>query len=187
MNRQFLKEWQFSLEHEDALNEIVARDVLTKLFKKATMRQDMMECTDALFVGGSSIRIAHRVRRIENTGRRRDFTIRWSLSNGRRTEVDKLRESQVTVYVYAWFDEVENRMDEYIVVDVKAFVRSGLIDNPQKIMRVNSDGNEFGCWSIYSIQDGGCLISGQASMGRAISHRWVSSADYLAARIHEKG
>jgi hypothetical protein len=180
MNRKelFDREFRFSLEHEDKLNAVVFTDLLPTFMRRATRREDMTESTDAVFEGVGKFRISQRVRRVSNTGERRDFTVRWSVACGRATERDKLGQSDL--YVYGWVEG--EKLVEYILVDIRLFISAGLIERPRSIMRVHSDGNQFGCWPIETLQDGGCLIGGRSKIGQPISHRWTSSQEFLATR-----
>lgn len=172
----FGKNWCYSMEYEQELNRITFEEIFSKMFRKSTKKEDMKECTDSVYEG-HGVRIAHRVRRVSNTGSKRDFTIRWSCTSGVKTEIDKLPESDLKLYAYAW--ESEGRIIEYILIDVPKFVSSGLIEKPCQIRRAYSDGNEFACYSIHRIQDAGCLIGGMSEVGSPVQFRWCSSQEYF--------
>lgn len=173
------RDWDFSKEAEDELNEILFRYVFAKQFRAASFNEDVFQCTDVKFQG-SDVRIAQRVRRVSNTKNRRDFTLRLSVRSGAKTEIDKIEQHTPSIYVYAWVDG--ESVVEWVAVDIQKFILDGLHKMPQQEKKTHSDGNTFGCWSIEFIQDRGCLIAGAAKIGQPIWMRWVPSLVYLKNR-----
>lgn len=184
MNKQdFDKQWAYAELHEQELSELVFRKCFMENVRKATKHEDRVECTDFVF-SGSKVRAAYRVRRAENVRGRRDLTIRWSTPSGTPTERDKLPTSKAALYAYAW--ERDDKIIAYVFIDIRSFVASPLFKHPETIQTAKSDGNRFGCWSIPTLQDSGCLIGGMARVGTAIPLRWCSSQEYLRFQS-EKG
>ena len=176
VSKDFERQWAYAEKHEQELNRLLCDKLFLPSIRKATMYEDMNECTDFVF-NQKNLRIAHRVRRVENTKQRRDLTIRWKTKTGALTERDKLKTSEASIYVYAW--ENEGEIIEYVFIDIQKFVNHPIFEKPEGVRTVNSDRNQFAFWSIYTLQDSGCLLGGMSNIGSAIPCRWRSSQEYF--------
>jgi hypothetical protein len=179
----FAERWAYAERHEIELNQLVFTNCFMRNVRKGTKREDMLECTDFVFSGGQ-VSVAHRVRNAENVRGRRDLTIRWETPSGAPTERHKLPSSNAKIYAYAW--EHQGAIVAYVFIDIRKFVESPIFEQPEAIHTARSDGNKFACWSIPSLQDGGCLLGGMARVGTAIPLRWCSSQEYLRIQSQKR-
>lgn len=190
MNSTFAEGFKFSKQWEPSLNNVLVRNhLLGRFVRSGTFREDVKECTDVVLeFPNKKLKIAQRVRDIANTRRERDFTIRCKVQSGAQTEMDKLKSSGVDLYVYAWVDVAQQRLMEYIVVDVPKFLQCGILDGNLRTRQVFG-GNTMALFTIIEMQDSGCLIGGykyplglHAGGGDAIALRWLSSDEYFIVR-----
>lgn len=76
----------------------------------------------AIFTAPRQIRVGVRLRRYQYWLRyRRQFTIRWSLPSGVRTEIDKIRDGLVNYFLYGFLDAAEYRIIQYFIGDLDVF------------------------------------------------------------------
>jgi hypothetical protein len=183
VSKDFEKQWAYAEQHEQELNRLLCDNLFLPSIRKANKHEDMKECTDFVF-NQKNLRIAQRVRRIDNVKQRRDLTIRWETRTGALTERDKLKKSEASIYVYAW--EKDGVIVEYVFIDIQKFVNHPIFENPEGIKTVWADGNKFAFWSIYTLQDAGCLLGGMSNIDSAIPCRWCSSQEFFRTREEKK-
>jgi len=87
---------------------------------------DQEEGTDFLIfaIEPSKIRVAARLRRYDQYIKddyRNQFTIRWSLPSGNKTEIDKIRDGFVRYLFYGFVDEKEEKLIQYFIGDLLIF------------------------------------------------------------------
>lgn len=119
------------------------------MMRDATEREDYYECTDTVLAG---MKIARRMRRIESTGRIRDFTMRAFRRNGAKTEYEKVRSGQSTCthYSYGWASN--GQILELVLIDMAIFKERYLLNPAGE--KNNEDGTTgFVFWPIDSIPE----------------------------------
>ena len=91
--------------------------------------------------------IAVRIRRDTNF---RDITIR-AFNNGHKTELDKIREGYCDWYLYIWTQN--NRIVEWIFLDVNLIRASGLFNNDRKVTMNKDNCTGFIIYTIYELSN----------------------------------
>ena len=99
------------------------------------------------------INIACRARR--SGCKYRDLTIRSSYYGSDNTEINKLKDAHY--YLYCWC--TGNKVKEYIFVDIRKLMASGLLNEEHDTHYNNDDANSFISISIPELKKAGYLIS----------------------------
>ena len=98
--------------------------ILGMQFFKKFEDLDLNEGTDFAIFTAKPVRVAVRIRRYKYYKCRRyrkQFTIRWKLCSGHKTEIDKIREGLVDYIFYAFIDEAESKFLQYFIGDLNVF------------------------------------------------------------------
>ncbi|GAH99176.1 unnamed protein product, partial [marine sediment metagenome] len=95
---------------------------------------------------------------------RQEFTIRWELKSGNRTEIHKIRDGLVDYILYGFVDEKEEKILQYFIGDLKVFRLAKLepydirkndpLDSYLAIFRLNDMPEDFikKFWRIAKVQ-----------------------------------
>lgn len=147
-------DWQkpFLLPVANILRQHIAE--LVK-FRVSTFEEDTKEGTDLVLVL-NDVRIAIRLRR-DNIPYR-DFTIRYSVPSGAKTELEKLRNGYADWYFYGWI--INRVIVEYIIVNLHSLRQSGVLDYKYPVRR-NTDNTTFIAIPISTLSEHGCLVTHQ--------------------------
>ena len=87
------------------------------------IEEDMYRGTDFLVLTVEPFRVAVRLRRFPKKYQKYkgEFTIRWSLPSGARTEIDKVNDCLVDYLLYGFVDPAETRIISYFLGDLTIF------------------------------------------------------------------
>lgn len=106
--------------------------ILGGIFFTNDFNKDVSEATDLLILTiESNLRFACRIRRhkyIEKYSQ--EFTIRYKVKFGGKTEFDKIKEGFADYMFYGFCDEQEKYIVRYSIIDLRNF-RQHLINNPE--------------------------------------------------------
>ena len=128
-------------------------------FADSTPDEDMSDGIDGYMVLRSKDeRIALRVRNQSNADGRRDFTVRYRAHNGGKTEFEKLPDRKVRWYFYGWADDA-GRITEWMMVDVFAFLDSGLLDKMKTQVRNRDKRTQLKYLEAHILIGTGCVVA----------------------------
>lgn len=142
MNR-WTEEKQWSDRFIPQIKEILA----SYLLNESPLDEDQQHNTDLIVIGMQHIRIACRVRRFEYLKNYQDeFTVRYQVPNGIKTELAKIIEGWGDYLFYAFADKNQTRLIQWSLIDLRIFrleVMRALVKNkgtfPGQI-KANEDG-----------------------------------------------
>lgn len=147
----FVKNWNFSEKYIPAITEIIKKNSMIVVnIKIASNLDDKQHATD-LQVEVSGGNIAVRIRRGKYAYR--DLTIR-SYYKGYKTELEKLRDGHGDWYLYAWEDAIDDRICEYVLIDL-ALARTLLFTNLEE--KTNRDGSKFVIITLDQLREYGAI------------------------------
>lgn len=143
----FKEQWNWQLNYVDNIKDII-KSLLPKIVnvKVAEPDDDLNRATDYKIKINSGD-IAVRIRRDTNF---RDITIR-AFNNGHKTELDKIREGYCDWYLYIWTQN--NRIVEWIFLDVNLMRASGLFNNDRKVTMNKDNCTGFIIYTIYELSN----------------------------------
>lgn len=150
-------EWAMRFEKSTILEAI--SQCATRM---GTVSEDRYDATDYL-VEIPKAKVACRIRRLSSIPSRSatDITIRSKRRSGAKTELAKLRERKVDLYVYAWVgDSGIRKVSEYVVFDVPLAFKAGLLRVSSSNEIWNRDGgSSFIVVQLSELQQCGALIA----------------------------
>ena len=91
---------------------------------------DQYEGTDFAIMTVKPFKVGVRLRRYKywlNSKYREQFTTRWKLLSGNKTEIHKIREGLVNYILYGFVDKKEEKIIQYFIGDLKIFI----LDEPK--------------------------------------------------------
>ena len=158
-----LKTWSNSfLDSEILILQQIFRE--DAVFSVATNREDFEECTDLnMYVFEKRYRISSRMYRMKNFLRYPNVTFLVKKPSNTKTEFQKIKEGCGDFYFFGW--GVENTVQKYILINLKSFRQSGLIEkyekdlSPHTLVPNRFDNNQFLCIQFYELQENNCIVS----------------------------
>lgn len=161
-NEGFNGRKKFEETKHDEVN-IIIKNIFNKHkphIKKVTIYDadlilDTKRSTDLVInADGKNLGAGLRIRRANITFR--DFTIRKSYYNSSNTEVNKIHHTNF--YFYGWLNN-KNQIEEFIFVDIKKLMESGLIKKYKHMNITNKDDeNSFFSIPLADLKHFNCLI-----------------------------
>ena len=105
----------------------IIKSILGNQFITQDPIRDQYEGTDFAIMTVNPFKIGVRLRRYyyyqHNNGQyRQEFTIRWELPNGNRTEIHKIRDGLVDYIFYGFVDAKLKNIIQYFIGDLKIFI-----------------------------------------------------------------
>lgn len=98
--------------------------ILGNQFITQDIEMDRQEGTDFAIMIVNPFKVGIRLRRYKfwlNIAYREQFTIRWSLPSGNKTEIDKIRDGFVNYILYGFVDNCEKTILQYFIGDLLIF------------------------------------------------------------------
>ena len=167
-------DWAWAQQHEPEALTFVRNHVWLKCCRDSTLNEDTAEATDYVIETPGRVSIGMRIRRISNTKRRRDFTLRVARPSGAKTEVAKVAGGYQDIYCYCWINDIlGNELDEYIIVDMHKFRMAGLLEHPDGSLWTRDKSAQFAWWEIRTLVDAGCVLEGVKYPNAPIAYRLV--------------
>lgn len=116
-------------------NNIGLEHKFTKLIKGILGNQfigqdpikDVENGTDFLLLKAEPFTIGARLRRYEYFKYKDEFTIRWELPTGNRTEIDKINDGLVDYILYGFVDREEKKIIQYFIGDLNIFRQANIL------------------------------------------------------------
>lgn len=138
-NSSFSENWDFAKSYMPLIVDILTKNAMYIVkVEIASPEEDMKQSTDLkVTVAGGDVAV--RVRRYNlkfNDKKYHDLTIR-AYNNGRRTELDKLRDGFAQWYLYAWAD-ADGGFDDWILVDIDKMRNAELLAETRPV-KMNTD------------------------------------------------
>jgi hypothetical protein len=162
----FDSQWKFSQKWmPDVIAILHANSMKFISITNSSQDEDLNKATDLniTIVGGQ---LGVRVRK--SSILKRDFTLR-AINTGHVTELEKLRNKNdvATWYIYGW--ETNNKLDDWIMVNIQAMKKSGLLyDNRKPIP--NPDGKTwFNAYTIAELHKSNAIAEFKATSELMIS------------------
>jgi len=88
-----------------------------------------------------------------------DFTLRYWIANGRKTEEAKIREGKARWYLYAWTKRgSENELLSWIFVDLDRLRKSGLLESKRRIWYNPGRKTGFHAYTLLELQQNNCIV-----------------------------
>lgn len=147
--RQQTYEKNISLERKFAR---ILKAILGNQFITQDVVMDKQEGTDFAIVTMNPFKVGIRLRRYKywlNPNYREQFTIRWSLVSGNKTEINKILSGYVNYILYGFVNKEETKIIQYFIGDLNVF----RLLNPQPYeIRHNQSANDSDL-AIYRLCD----------------------------------
>lgn len=107
---------------EDKFSKVI-KTILGNQFFVKDIQMDLKNGTDFLtFMAKNQIKVAVRLRRYSYLEKYpEDFTIRWKLRSGVKTEIHKIMEGLVDYLLYGFINEEETKIIKYFIGDLSVF------------------------------------------------------------------
>lgn len=113
---------------------------------------DKQEGTDFAIMEIKPFKVGVRLRRYryyKNMDYRKEFTIRWKLSSGNETEIDKIRKDLVQYIFYGFVNEGENKIIQYFIGDLRIFMKN----EPKTYCIRKNKNSEDSSLAVYRLRD----------------------------------
>ena len=98
-----------------------AKCILGFQFVNQDIKKDLEEGIDFLTFSISPIKVGFRLRRFNYLKFKDEFTIRWSISSGNPTEIDKIRNGDIDYILYGFVNQEETKIIRYFIGDLTIF------------------------------------------------------------------
>lgn len=113
----FQRNKELELKFDNTVRSILARQFIVR-----DVKADLEEGTDFLIYSVQPFRVGVRLRRFHiYPYYNRQFTIRWEVASGVRTEIDKIYDGLVDYIFYGFVNLAEDRIVQYIIGDLSIF------------------------------------------------------------------
>jgi len=131
----------------------ILKAILGNYFITQDVVLDKEQGTDFAIMTVNPFKVGIRLRRYKywlNWEFRNQFTIRWKLASGNKTEIDKIRSGFVRYILYGFVNEEESQIIQYFIGDLSALTPAYL-DKPYRIFHnKNSDDSDL---AVYRLCD----------------------------------
>lgn len=174
------------------IKRVVAEDII--LIEAASDFADQKHATDYIVTvqaEGFTEGFSCRVRRSRFWGLERhqgkevcyDFTLRYSVPSGAKTELAKIREGLGRRYLFAWAKpEPDLAFRAWVFIDLDKLRASGLLENPREgsvavkygsylNIPPNEDGTNFAALPLTDLCEFGCLLSAGGEAERFLDYQ----------------
>lgn len=166
--------WQWAQQHEPAALTFVRDHVWRTCCRESTIKEDTSHATDYVIKAPGDLSVGMRIRRISNTKMRRHFTLRKQVRSGATTELEKVENGYMDIYCYCWVNDIIGGiLDEYIIVDMHEFRRSGLLAHPDGTRWTNDKSAQFAWWELRTLVNAGCVLEGVKYPDSPVAYRLV--------------
>jgi hypothetical protein len=138
LNKLFAHDWRWQGQFTDQVRSILSK-YLDRIIQidVAPPDEDLHQATDFTFIiQGSSVAV--RIRRKGYQQQHGDWTIRAWRSNGKPTELQKIKEGFANFYLYCWTDN--DRILSWWLIDLEKVRRCGILERTYPVIK-NKDGN----------------------------------------------
>ncbi|MEO5366654.1 MAG: hypothetical protein H7831_09930 [Magnetococcus sp. WYHC-3] len=125
----------------------IIKQILGRQFIGQDPVMDREQATDFLVLNVKPFKVACRLRTLRYYDFRDQFTIRWKLSSGGQTEIDKIRAGFGDYIFYGFVNKEENKIIDYFIGDLNVFrqhestivpgIFSNCDDNPSMLAAYN--------------------------------------------------